>query len=370
MNKTAAALALTLLLAAITLLSGLIWPTMVLILAGILLAGYLALRPPTQNQGALPAEASESGLHTPDSTQHCRAMTQLLEDMIPAWTNSIDQVRKLAGDNIESLVSQFDGLIFLLDNSLDAAAPNDGQGSDSSVSGLLTETRQKLQTIADEFDLSNREKAGLIDTIRGLQDYTGELQTMSLSVRKIADQTNLLALNAAIEAARAGDAGRGFAVVADEVRQLSRTSGETGAQIADKVGAIESAMTETSLAASSLSEADERNMASLTETKDSLFARFEEAVAKLTESTRSLEEDNREVRQTIQSITVSLQFQDRIEQILEHVHSDLLSLQQEIQSSSFSAEGWLDRFKGSYTTTEERSGRTATSKPETNLTFF
>jgi len=390
MKKIIGLLILVQLVATTAWLFSLVWLGVVLMISGVVLASALLWSFSRQGH----SEHRESD--NPDSgsvetrTQEDDAVAELLHAMIPAWTNSINQVRGLADQNIGSLVGQFDGLIYLLDSSLEVA----NQDEHGSVSALLAETRAQLQGVVDEFDHSHREKAGLIDTIQGLQSYTGELQAMSLSVRQIADQTNLLALNAAIEAARAGDAGRGFAVVADEVRKLSRTSGETGSRIADKVSSIETAMNETSdsgetgsriadkvssietamnetsEAAVSLSATDDRNMASLRETKDSLFSRFEEAVGHLEQSSNSLEDNTREVKQTIQAITVSLQFQDRIEQILDHVQSDLHRLHQCIQDGTLINDGWLERFQSSYTTAEERHARKPAARAEADLTFF
>jgi methyl-accepting chemotaxis protein len=70
------------------------------------------------------------------------------------------------------------------------------------------------------------------DEVESLRERSGEIGTISDTIREVAEQTNLLALNAAIEAARAGEYGRGFAVVADEVRKLA----ENSAASADRIG--------------------------------------------------------------------------------------------------------------------------------------
>ena len=345
------------------------WPLsgLVLVLAG--LGCYLPLfRAAGRETGGEPEESREKS--DDEIRDPWGELKPLLDEVLPLWENSLEQARAIVRDNIGDLMERFAALTGQIDTTLNEVSGMTEVDGDRTVVALLAQARDRLDAVTRDFRASGEEKQRLIQTITGLEQYTGELTDMATSVRKIADQTNLLALNAAIEAARAGEAGRGFAVVADEVRSLSRSSGETGEQISGKARVIGEAMNETVSAADAIDLADRRNLESLDGAIDSVFAQFQSATDGLTEISRSLETNARDVQSTIHHIVVNLQFQDRVEQILDHVQGDCGRLRQTLREPPALIDGkaWVARLRQSFTTQEERDHQADENAP--GVTFF
>ncbi|WCL49927.1 methyl-accepting chemotaxis protein [Leptospira sp. GIMC2001] len=93
----------------------------------------------------------------------------------------------------------------------------------------------KLKIVADQLmsqaQLGEDTIGSTTDSMRYMQEVSGQIGGIVSIITDISEQTNLLSLNASIEAARAGDMGRGFAVVASEVSKLSEKTGESVSQI-------------------------------------------------------------------------------------------------------------------------------------------
>lgn len=271
-------------------------------------------------------------------------LATLLQDVLPAWQFHVGIVKTQTEGAVLQLTSSFSSVL----EQFDLAGIGGGIshiGIDTSTNntiGLLDLCTRELQPVVMSLTSVIEGKDALLANIRNLAKETLELQTMATEVRSIAAQTNLLALNAAIEAARAGESGRGFAVVAAEVRMLSQRSAETGKRIGERVGQIGAIMTQTLNTAEEATTHDEHAV-SLSE---KLVEHVLEHVQTLGASADSMHKHGLIVRGEVEKQLVAMQFQDRVSQILEGVHTNIEQMQQTLAQMETdplpTSDDWLD----------------------------
>ncbi len=293
----------------------------------------------------------------------------LLLEVLPTWSQNLGQVRTLVQTNIGQLFGRFDALGQRLGQTL--ASSEQVIGGDG-MSTSLRQAQERLNEVVQAFHDASRHKAHLLTTIEYLNDYASELQAMAKRVQDIASQTNLLALNAAIEAARAGEHGRGFSVVADEVRKLSTLSAETGQRMGEKVGEINQAIRSTVGAAQEMAGYETSNLQYLDQIAGQVMHSLGLNLKELSETSARLQQDARTTQGDIEQIVVGLQFQDRTDQMLDHLQTDLQRLQQAVISQDpclADPQRWLRELRQHFTTDEERHGQRRKAA-SSDVTFF
>lgn len=178
-------------------------------------------------------------------------------------------------------------------------------------------------------------------------------------------------MNAAIEAARAGEAGRGFAVVADEVRTLSGKSGETGRDIGKKIEAITAAIQATINAAERLVQHDESNLQLLDRSVNEVTERLGEEINLLHDAGHRLHNLSCETENNIEQIIIKLQFQDRVNQILHHLQTDIVNIAGTVDDNleQLDENSWKREFQKRFSTEEEYQGRISHTT-NSDITFF
>ena len=317
-------------------------------------------------------------------------LEQVCEKALPIWSQQIENSRQQTEAAMIDLTQRFSGLASKLEEAVSAshlAAGELGDANSRGMAGVLSESQQQLNEVVAILHSAQANRDAMLAEIKSLTTYTIELNTMAMDVAKIASQTNLLALNAAIEAARAGEAGRGFAVVADEVRNLSRLSSETAQKMTEKVDTINTAIGRAFQIAENAAARDHASALNSEQTIEQVLARFRHATDSLAESASLLQNESTEIHLEISNVIVSLQFQDRVSQILSHVRQNMESLSNHLVTSEqnsqagepiqIDANRWLAEMELSYATDEQRNihhGRTTRSvkaQPSSaDITFF
>ncbi|MDQ1815148.1 methyl-accepting chemotaxis protein [Massilia sp. CCM 9210] len=95
----------------------------------------------------------------------------------------------------------------------------------TAVADYTTSATADAQQNLKRMDSTMQHMVSATDSINAklaaLSEKASNINSVLITITKVADQTNILSLNAAIEAEKAGDAGRGFSVVATEIRRLA-----------------------------------------------------------------------------------------------------------------------------------------------------
>ena len=339
-----------------TLLAG--TPLLAASIAGVVAAPFVGLL--TFAASRRPAAPAPVIAPPPAADSRWQALAALGLAVLPLWSRHVDTARANAREAVESLVARFGRLVQQLHHAETTSGQVTG-GRQGGIVHAIDDSRPRLEQVVERLRQAMTSKQKVLDDVRQLENFTGELRAMADDVGRLASQTNLLALNAAIEAARAGEAGRGFAVVADEVRKLSTQSAETGKRIGEKINVINAAIQATAAAASQAREADEDAVSGSEHAVREVIGSLSEAGSELQHVAHSLREENARIGSEISGLLVDFQFQDRMSQILEHVIADMRRLHSHIESMNGAAavgapdtRAWLEGLRLSYATEDER----------------
>lgn len=316
---------------------------------------------------------SPSGDDSPQAQDTLRA--QVCAEALPIWIRQIDTVRNQAGMAIGSVSERFAGIVKRIDEALGAT---DSLIGGDAISAEAGDGARRLGRVLEALRTLQESRTALATQIRGLLQYTEELQKMSADVESIAFQTNMLALNAAIEAAHAGSLGRGFAVVAQEVRALSEAARKTGKDISQKAGVINNALRDIGLTSDQLSQRDMATVAeSELDVRDVLDG-FKERTQRLFDAAQRSEKNSAAIKDEVNEALVQLQFQDRTDQILVQLKSAMGQVADVCQARGDTdptqlVSDYMRAMSTSYTTEEQKcnhDGRTIEALAPQATTFF
>jgi methyl-accepting chemotaxis protein len=306
-----------------------------------------------------------------------QALKTLCQAALPIWVRQIDTSREKTEQAISDLASRFVHIAQRLDDTVRASRVAADGGVEGA--GSLNSSADELYQVVESLRVAQQSRDEMLGEVRNLTSYTGELRSMATDVAAIAAQTNLLALNAAIEAARAGEAGRGFAVVADAVRTLSSQSSDTGQKMSAKVDIINAAINRLVQVAGESSERSNDSVSTSQGTIEGVLKRFGSITDQLRHSAEGLLNESAGIGQEISEVLVTLQFQDRVSQILNQVRERMNALSEELQHAKHSGQplaldtpAFMAEMERGYAMREQRQNHAGKSiqAAEDTITFF
>jgi methyl-accepting chemotaxis protein len=279
-------------------------------------------------------------------------LSRLLQGVLPVWNKHVGSVKQQTEDAINQLMVNFSSIT----QQFEAAGFHGAMGSRAEANdaiSLLTLCERQLQPVIATMSEMLHGKDAMLVIVQNLSAATRELQSMAGGVGHMAAQTNILAINAAIEAARLGDAGRGFAVIAKEIRELSQVSARTGKDIADRVSQMTQVVNETVEAAMRTSVSDKKTL----ELSGSVVQDVLTHVRELSVESERMRTQGGVIRSDVEQLVVSLQFQDRMSQMLGVVDGDMARFKATLEDAQPvpDPDEWLRELRNHYTMNDQRA---------------
>ncbi|MDP2829865.1 MAG: HAMP domain-containing methyl-accepting chemotaxis protein [Sulfuricellaceae bacterium] len=168
--------------------------------------------------------------------QNVEAVTQAAGELATVSNNSAQ-----VSENQSAAASSMFSAMVQLSESIDQVEAHSHKARDVAlISGKQSEEGSRIiHEAADGMRLIAQAVNATADTLRELENFSGQISSVVNLIREIAEQTNLLAFNAAIEAAGAGVHGQRFSVVASEVRKLAESTANSTEEISSMIEKIQ-----------------------------------------------------------------------------------------------------------------------------------
>ena len=302
-------------------------------------------------------------------------LTQLYAACVPVWVRQLETVRSEADTEVGRLARVFGEITRKLDKAIGPSrlARSSGGTAQREILESLARNGRELETLVAALRLLQTSKQRIVEQI-GVE--AARLRDNASDIRQIALHTRMVSLNATIEAARAGQAGKPFAVIINDMRTLATRTAEASELFSRHTERLH-AMVGAAFQEQGQTDSQVVSIAGAEELVNKVVASSEATMRQLTREIEAMEDERKDIREDISQVLVSLQFQDRVSQILSHVTSNLEEMRTHLRDADGDAmddRQWLTHMASDYSTHEEfdnHSGvRTSRAEPDAAVTYF
>lgn len=250
--------------------------------------------------------------------------------ILESLANHVQQTAVDLQDSVLEISSGFGGMAGRARESVQMA--QSGLNSDDgSADQTIGQIRDVLTALLNAVQESSQSSSKLATRIQTLEQVLTRVDASLKRVEKISEEARIVGLNGRLEAARAGEHGTAFNVVANETKNLGIHASETSASIRKLVDELDASLRVVSRELQERVHRDaqtaERSQGIVTELLDRLCVMHRG----MTESLQGTELLSQQLSEDICRSVMALQFQDRINQRLDHVVEALQALQENLQ---------------------------------------
>ncbi|MGK7945913.1 MAG: methyl-accepting chemotaxis protein [Microcystaceae cyanobacterium] len=189
----------------------------------------IVLKKMTENLNSLISKVQQSGTQITSATTQMATSRKDLEATLTRQIASTNEVTSTA----QEIANTSDELVKTMEEITDSAQSTANQASQGQ--NQLMHMEQSMRKLVNA-------TTAISSKLGVMSEKAHNINSVVLTITKVADQTNLLSLNAAIEAEKAGEYGAGFAVVAREIRRLADQTAVATLEIEQMVKEMQSAV--------------------------------------------------------------------------------------------------------------------------------
>lgn len=283
---------------------------------------------------------------------------ELQQQVVPIWHRQMEAARSFSEESMSKLLESFSSVSSQLDDAMGAHSGN--QGLDLGITDeLMDRHKPEIDALTSTTRQAVQLKDEMLETVTWLSETLNDMIALSKEVQAISRATHLLALNASVEATRAGESGGGFAVVATEVRALAGQSRQVGEQMGRHVGQMHERINAVRLRVRRHDTCEDELMLQAEQNACAVLSTMLGSVATLNQSSRALRDSSRVVQDELEKISMSLQSQDKLSQMMTSITDDMQRLVLWLNGAEDPAAGaphkWLERLESSYTMEEMKA---------------
>ncbi len=249
--------------------------------------------------------------------------------MLPILDSLAMHVQETAEDLQKSVLeisSGFGGMAARVRETVETAHSGLTSNSGLNTDDTIHEIRAVLGSLLSAVQESTNSSQLLSERLQKLEQTLGEVNASLRQVETIAEEARIVGLNGRLEAARAGSHGAAFNVVANETKNLGVHAAETSASIRKQVEQLNRSLHQVS---TELRERISIDAASALDSQVKVTNLLDQLGIMhhgLTTSLQRTESLSEYVSRDITKSIMALQFQDRVNQRLDHVVEALQAL--------------------------------------------